>query len=117
MAVVDAIVRQLPGALGDARSVIEESFAEGLLDCPQFTRPENWQGEAVPAVLLSGHHERIRRWRHQQALAATGRKRPDLLAQRVLSEEEKQLMSDYWNGAANEWPALRGGTSERRSAP
>jgi tRNA (guanine37-N1)-methyltransferase len=97
MAVMDAVVRQLPGALGDERSAIEESFAEGLLDCPQYTRPERWGEDAVPTILLSGHHERIGRWRHQQALAATWRKRPELLAKRGLSRQEQQLLSDYWD--------------------
>ena len=74
MAVIDAVVRQLPGALGDEQSAVEESFAGGLLDCPQYTRPEVYAGERVPEVLLSGHHERIRRWRLQQALGRTWRR-------------------------------------------
>jgi tRNA (guanine37-N1)-methyltransferase len=76
---IDAMVRQLPGALNDARSALEESFAAGLLDCPHYTRPESWQGETVPAVLLSGDHAAIARWRHEQALRRTRQRRPDLL--------------------------------------
>ena len=95
MAVIDAVVRQLPGALGDGQSAAEESFAAGLLDCPQYTRPEAYAGDGVPAVLLSGHHERIRRWRLQQALGRTWRRRPELIAARRLSDEERQLLEDY----------------------
>lgn len=95
MAVIDAVVRQLPGALGDEASALEESFAGGLLDCPQFTRPEVYRGERVPEVLLSGHHENIRRWRLKQALGRTWLRRPDLLAARALSEEEAQLLEEF----------------------
>jgi tRNA (guanine37-N1)-methyltransferase len=79
MALMDAIIRQLPGALNDASSAIEDSFVAGLLDCPHYTRPETWEGETVPEVLLSGDHARIRRWRAEQALALTRKRRPDLL--------------------------------------
>ena len=99
MAVIDAVVRQLPGALGHEQSAVQESFAGGLLDCPQYTRPEVWpeggQGERVPEVLLSGHHENIRRWRLKQALGRTWLRRPELLAARALSEEEKRLLAEY----------------------
>ncbi len=99
MAVVDAVVRQLPGALGHEQSAVQESFAGGLLDCPQYTRPEVWpedaQGERVPEVLLSGHHENIRRWRLKQALGRTWLRRPELLAARELSDEEKRLLAEY----------------------
>jgi tRNA (guanine37-N1)-methyltransferase len=95
MAVIDAVVRQLPGALGDGQSAAEESFAAGLLDCPQYTRPEVYAGEGVPAVLLSGHHERIRRWRLQQALGRTWRRRPELIAARRLSDEELKLLEEF----------------------
>jgi tRNA (guanine37-N1)-methyltransferase len=95
MALIDACVRQLPGALGDERSALEESFAGGLLDCPQYTRPEEYRGERVPEVLLSGHHENIRRWRLKQALGRTWLKRPDLLAAKVLSEEERRLLAEF----------------------
>jgi tRNA (guanine37-N1)-methyltransferase len=95
MALIDAVVRQLPGALGDGRSAAEESFAGGLLDCPQYTRPENYRGERVPEVLLSGHHAQIRRWRLKQALGRTWLRRPELLAARALSEEEKTLLEEF----------------------
>ena len=95
MAVMDAVVRQLPGALGDGQSAVEESFAAGLLDCPQYTRPESYAGEAVPEVLLSGHHENIRRWRLKQALGRTWLRRPDLLQARALGPEESKLLEEF----------------------
>ena len=98
MALIDAVVRQLPGALGDGQSAVQESFADGLLDCPQYTRPETWpeaQGERVPEVLMSGHHEQIRRWRLKQSLGRTWTRRPDLLASRKLTEEERRLLDEY----------------------
>lgn len=78
MALIDAVVRHLPGALKES-SVKDESFAAGLLDAPQYTRPEVWRGHGVPPVLLSGHHAQIARWRRAQALALTARVRPDLI--------------------------------------
>ena len=95
MALIDACVRQLPGALGDERSALEESFAEGLLDCPHFTRPELYEGRRVPAVLLSGHHAEIGRWRLKQALGRTWLRRPELLQARRMSEEEKSLLAEF----------------------
>jgi tRNA (guanine37-N1)-methyltransferase len=95
MAVIDAVVRQLPGALGDGQSAVEESFAAGLLDCPQYTRPEVYAGEGIPAVLLSGHHEQIRRWRLKQALGRTWLRRPELIAARRLGEEELKLLEEF----------------------
>src|SRR5919198_169676 len=95
MALIDACVRQLPGALGDGQSALEESFAAGLLDCPQYTRPELYQGERVPEVLLSGHHENIRRWRLKQALGRTWLRRPDLLQARGMSREEQKLLAEF----------------------
>jgi tRNA (guanine37-N1)-methyltransferase len=95
MALIDAVVRQLPGALGDGQSAAEESFVAGLLDCPHYTRPEVYAGEAVPEVLLSGHHENIRRWRLQQSLGRTWLKRPDLLAARKLNEEQLKLLEEF----------------------
>ncbi len=95
MAVIDAVVRQLPGALGDGQSALEESFAGGLLDCPQYTRPETYAGERIPQVLLSGHHEQIRRWRLQQALGRTWLRRPELVAARRLSDEELKLLEEF----------------------
>jgi tRNA (guanine37-N1)-methyltransferase len=95
MALIDAVVRQLPGALGDATSALEESFADGLLDCPQYTRPEVHAGLRVPEVLLSGHHAEIRRWRLKQALGRTWLRRPDLLAARQMSAEEQGLLDEF----------------------
>jgi tRNA (guanine37-N1)-methyltransferase len=95
MAVIDAVVRQLPGALGDGQSAVQESFVDGLLDCPQYTRPEAYEGQKVPEVLLSGHHEHIRRWRLKQALGRTWQRRPELLAARRLSEEERTLLEEF----------------------
>jgi len=94
MAVIDAVVRRLPGALGDEQSALEESFAGGLLDHPQYTRPEVHAGERVPDVLLSGHHENIRRWRLKQALARTRARRPDLIAGRRMNDEERRLLEE-----------------------
>ena len=95
MALLDAVVRQLPGVLNDAESATQDSFVAGLLDCPHYTRPEDYEGARVPEVLLSGHHEAIRRWRLQQALGRTWQRRPDLLAVRSLSKEETQLLQQY----------------------
>lgn len=101
MALIDACVRQLPGALNDDASVVEESFAAGLLDCPHYTRPEVYEGMAVPEVLLSGHHENIRRWRLKQALGRTWLRRPELLEGRNLSSEEARLLEEFRNGRRN----------------
>ena len=95
MALIDAVVRQLPGALGDEASAVEESFADGLLDCPQYTRPEIHSDRRVPEVLLSGHHENIRRWRLKQALGRTWLRRPDLLAVKPLNAEESKLLEEF----------------------
>ena len=95
LALIDACVRQLPGALNDGASAVEESFVAGLLDCPHYTRPETYEGQAVPEVLLSGHHENIRRWRLKQALGRTWLRRPDLLANRSLSSEEARLLDEF----------------------
>jgi tRNA (guanine37-N1)-methyltransferase len=89
---IDALVRHLPGALNDAASALEESFAAGLLDCPHYTRPEVYAGERVPDVLLSGHHEAIRRWRLKESLRRTRERRPDLLGRRALSAEGQGLL-------------------------
>jgi tRNA (guanine37-N1)-methyltransferase len=95
MVLMDGIVRQLPGALGDAESAIQDSFADGLLDCPHYTRPEVHEGAEVPPVLLSGNHGDIARWRLKQALGRTWKRRPDLLEQRALSTEERALLEEY----------------------
>lgn len=97
MMLIDSVVRLLPGAMNDERSAAQESFAEDLLDHPQYTRPEVFEGEAVPAVLMSGHHAQIQRWRRQQALLATQRKRPDLVerarAQGRLGADDERILS------------------------
>lgn len=95
MALIDACVRQVPGALGDSNSAAEDSFADGLLDCPHYTRPEIYENCVVPEVLLSGDHEKIRRWRLKQALARTATRRPDLLEHRALSQEEAALLVEH----------------------
>jgi tRNA (guanine37-N1)-methyltransferase len=95
LALIDACVRQLPGALNDDASAIEESFAAGLLDTSHFTRPEDYEGMRVPEVLVSGNHEKIRRWRLKQALGRTWQRRPDLLRGRELTAEEKRLLDEF----------------------
>lgn len=95
MVVMDSVVRQLPGVLGDAESATQDSFVDGLLDCPHYTRPEVYEGVAVPAVLLSGNHAAIARWRKKQALGRTWQRRPELVERRVLSEEEQSLLEEF----------------------
>jgi tRNA (guanine37-N1)-methyltransferase len=92
---IDAIARQLPGALNDAESAVQESFVGDLLDCPHYTRPETYDGMGVPAVLLSGDHAAIARWRRMQSLGRTWERRPDLLAGRALTQEEHQLLAEF----------------------
>jgi len=93
--VMDAVTRLLPGVLGDAQSAAQDSFVEGLLDCPHYTRPEEAGGAGVPPVLLSGDHEQIRRWRLKQSLGRTWERRPDLLRVRQLSAEERGLLDEF----------------------
>ncbi|MFG0805962.1 tRNA (guanosine(37)-N1)-methyltransferase TrmD [Pseudomonas fluvialis] len=95
MVLIDAVTRLLPGALGHADSAEEDSFSDGLLDCPHYTRPEVYAGIRVPQVLLSGNHEHIRRWRLQQALGRTWQRRADLLDCRSLSGEEQALLAEF----------------------
>ena len=95
MVLIDAVTRLLPGALGHADSAEEDSFTDGLLDCPHYTRPEVYADQRVPEVLLSGNHEHIRRWRLQQALGRTWERRADLLDCRSLSGEERKLLDEY----------------------
>ncbi|HCS26869.1 MAG TPA: tRNA (guanosine(37)-N1)-methyltransferase TrmD, partial [Spongiibacteraceae bacterium] len=83
------------GVLGHEMSAVEDSFVDGLLDCPHYTRPEVFEGEQVPEVLLSGDHERIRRWRLKQSLARTWERRPDLLEGVTLNDEQEALLADY----------------------
>lgn len=95
MVLMDSVVRQLPGVLGDAESASQDSFVDGLLDCPHYTRPEVYQGTEVPAVLLSGNHAAIARWRLKQALGRTWRRRPELLERRALTAEERKLLDEF----------------------
>lgn len=95
MVLIDAVARLLPGVLGDAESAGQDSFATGLLDWPHYTRPEMFAGLAVPPVLLSGNHSAISRWRLKQALIRTYERRPDLLANVRLSEEQRILLDEY----------------------
>jgi tRNA (guanine37-N1)-methyltransferase len=95
MVLIDALARYLPGTLGNAASVVHESHVAGMLDCPHYTRPEVICGRRVPAELLSGDHERIRRWRLKMALARTFERRPDMLVRRTLAAEERELLREY----------------------
>jgi len=95
LAVIDAVARLLPGVLGDERSSGEDSFAEGLLEWPHYTRPEVFEGLAVPPVLTSGNHADIARWRLAESLARTWRRRPDLLLERPLSPEAQRLLNEF----------------------
>jgi len=95
MVVVDAVTRLLPGALGHQDSAEQDSFSVGLLDCPHYTRPENYQGMQVPPVLLSGDHAAIRRWRLKQSLGRTWLRRPDLLQDKSLDKQQQQLLDEF----------------------
>lgn len=95
LAIIDTIARQIDGVLGHSESVIEDSFEDGLLDHPHYTRPEMYKDKKVPAVLLSGNHKEIDRWRLKQRLGITWQKRPDLLAEKKLTSEEKILLDEY----------------------
>ena len=107
MALVDAVARLLPGALGDEQSAENDSFSAGLLDHPHYTRPEQWRGEAVPDVLLSGDHAAVRRWRLKRALGATWLKRPELLDKVELDPEQDELLREF---IAEQQQKERGGT-------
>ena len=99
--VIDAVTRLLPGVLGDECSHVEDSFTAGLLDCPQYTRPEVADERRVPQVLVGGDHEAIRRWRLKQALGRTWLRRPELLEKRQLTHEERMLLEEFeseWSG-------------------
>jgi tRNA (guanine37-N1)-methyltransferase len=95
LVVIDAIARLLPGALGSEESAVQESFTDGLVDWPQYTRPASLDGHTVPAVLLSGDHAAIRRWRLQQALGRTWLRRPELLERRGMNSEEQALLEEF----------------------
>jgi tRNA (guanine37-N1)-methyltransferase len=95
MVMIDCIVRRLPGSLNDAESATQDSFSAGLLDWPHYTRPEEWNEARVPDVLLSGNHAAIARWRRKQALGRTWDRRPDLIDEKKLSREDRQLLEEY----------------------
>ena len=95
MAVIDAVVRLWPGVLGHDESAQQDSFVEGFLDCPHYTRPEVVEGESVPDVLLSGDHAKIARWRYKQALGRTQLRRPDLLEKLDLNDEQRKLLDEF----------------------
>ncbi|MCL5255736.1 MAG: tRNA (guanosine(37)-N1)-methyltransferase TrmD [Gammaproteobacteria bacterium] len=95
MVMIDALAREVPGVLGHQDSAVEDSFANGLLDCPHYTRPEVLDGKQVPPVLLSGNHEEIRRWRLQQALGRTWQRRPELLNNLALTDEQQTLLAAF----------------------
>jgi tRNA (guanine37-N1)-methyltransferase len=95
MVLIDAVTRQLPGALGDEDSAQQDSFVEGLLDCEHYTRPEEYAGQKVPEVLLSGDHEKIRRWRLKRSLGRTWLRRPDLLEKLTLTDEQQRLLKEF----------------------
>jgi tRNA (guanine37-N1)-methyltransferase len=101
LCVIEATVRLLPGALGDAESAETDSFADGLLDWPHYTRPAELRGMSVPEVLLSGDHGRVRRWRRKKALEATRARRPDLLAAAELTDEDRQLLKEIEQESTN----------------
>jgi tRNA (guanine37-N1)-methyltransferase len=109
---MDAVVRQLPGAMNDSASVAQDSFVDGLLDTPHFTRPEVYAGERVPEVLLSGDHAAIARWRRMQALGRTAARRPDLIARLTLSAEDRRLLAEY-----REYEAARGSRDAADGTP
>ena len=117
LVVIDAVARLLPGALNDGESAEQDSFMDGLLDCPHYTRPEEIDGRRVPAVLLSGDHAAIARWRRREGLGRTWLRRPDLLARREASAGERALLEEFIReyrertentGAAGDLPEQRG---------
>ena len=95
MLVMDSLIRRIPGVLGDELSAEQDSFVDGLLDCPHYTRPEIFEGKAVPSVLLSGDHARIADWRAAQSLKRTLERRPDLIAESDLSDEQRGLLARW----------------------
>ena len=101
MAVVDSVVRLLPGALGNETSAVTDSFSTGLLEHPHYTRPAEFRGWTVPDMLLSGHHDNIAKWRHREALRRTWKRRPDLLVGRELSKEEAKWLREFEEEASD----------------
>src|SRR5512146_148417 len=105
---IDAAARLIPGVLGDPESIVEESFTDSLLEYPHYTRPVKVRGMTVPEILLSGHHEAIRRWRRKAALRATYEKRPDLLKDRAFTVEDRQLLDDIIREGVQDTPVRCG---------
>ena len=117
LVIIDAVARLLPGALNDHESAEQDSFMEGLLDCPHYTRPEEIDGRRVPPVLLSGDHAAVARWRRREALGRTWLRRPELLARLELTTQDQQLLVEFIKkhrekkgnvGAAGDFPKQRG---------
>lgn len=108
MVIVDAVVRLLPGALGDEQSAVDDSFYQGLLEYPQYTRPPEFRGLSVPEVLISGHHEKIRVWRRKEALRRTMERRPDLLASAPLTSEDLRLLEEIKAERETERETIKG---------
>jgi tRNA (guanine37-N1)-methyltransferase len=102
MVVIDAVVRRLPGTLGGADSLLEESHTDGLLEYPQYTRPAEFRGWQVPDILLSGNHGEIARWRRSQRVIRTAKRRPDLLDKACLTDAEKRLAAEAAPAEENE---------------
>lgn len=102
MVLMDALIRQIPGALGHSKSATQDSFADGLLDCPHYTRPDSYEDLKVPDVLLSGNHEKIRQWRLQQSLLRTQQRRPDLLDRLELNTEQLALLKEVSDALADD---------------
>ena len=102
MVLMDALIRQIPGALGHSESATQDSFADGLLDCPHYTRPDSYADLKVPEVLLSGNHEKIRQWRLQQSLLRTQQRRPDLLDRLELNTEQLALLKEVSDALADD---------------
>lgn len=109
LVVLDAVARLIPGVLGDAASAQADSFASGLLEYPQYTRPPAYRGMAVPSVLLSGDHKAIARWRRKEAIRRTRERRPDLLARAIVSELDRELLAEIEEEAAAEKAATENG--------
>jgi tRNA (guanine37-N1)-methyltransferase len=102
MAIVEAVTRLVPGVLGDMRAIVEDSFGQGLLEGPHYTRPPEFRGQGVPEVLLSGDHARVARWRREQALERTWRRRPDLLRQADLSSQDRAFLASLEDAPESE---------------
>lgn len=102
--VLDAVARLVPGVLGNAESAVHDSFSDGLLEAPQYTRPAEWRGLKVPDVLLSGHHGEVEKWRRRQAMRRTWERRSDLLQERTLSADEAKILAEIESSSGPETP-------------